>query len=117
MRRSLRRGCVLVAALALVAGACGGRDDDDDTSAGTSASTAASTTTAAGGGTTASTATGDTTATTADDGTAFGDAPWPCGPGDASGATEQGVTDTEIRIASGDDRGFVNAPGLNHQMG
>ncbi|MFN3217532.1 MAG: ABC transporter substrate-binding protein [Acidimicrobiales bacterium] len=52
----------------------------------------------------------------ADDAPVFGDAPLPCGPGDASGATDQGVTDTTITIGAGDDRGFAAAPGLNQEM-
>ena len=43
----------------------------------------------------------------------FGDIDWPCGPGSASGATDQGVTDSEILIGGGDDRGFVGSLGLN----
>jgi hypothetical protein len=43
----------------------------------------------------------------------FGDLDWPCGPGDASGSTDQGVTDEMILIGGGDDRGFVGALGLN----
>lgn len=43
----------------------------------------------------------------------FGDLEWPCGPGDASGATDQGVTDDSILIGGGDDRGFAAALGLN----
>ncbi len=43
----------------------------------------------------------------------FGDIEWPCGPGSASGATDQGVTDSEILIGGGDDRGFVGSLGLN----
>ena len=39
-----------------------------------------------------------------------------CGPGDAKGATDQGVTDTGITIGYGDDAGFPQSPGLNHQM-
>ena len=34
----------------------------------------------------------------------FGDLEWPCGPGSASGATDQGVTDESILIGGGDDR-------------
>ncbi|MFN3217531.1 MAG: ABC transporter substrate-binding protein [Acidimicrobiales bacterium] len=51
-----------------------------------------------------------------DDAAMFGDLPLPCGPGDASGATDQGVTDTTITIGAGDDRGFASSPGLNEQM-
>lgn len=47
----------------------------------------------------------------------FGDLPSPCGPGSAKGATAQGVTDTEIRIGYGDDRGFTAAPGLGEENG
>ena len=43
----------------------------------------------------------------------FGNLEWPCGPGDAVGATDQGVSDDRIVIGGGDDRGFVGAPGLN----
>jgi len=43
----------------------------------------------------------------------FGDLVWPCGPGEATGATDQGVTDDLILIGGGDDRGFVGALGLN----
>ena len=46
----------------------------------------------------------------------FGDLASPCGPGDASGATAQGVTDTSITIGYGDDAGFPTSPGLNHEM-
>ena len=46
----------------------------------------------------------------------FGTLESPCGPGDATGATDQGVTDTEITIGYGDDAGFQSSPGLNHQM-
>ncbi len=47
----------------------------------------------------------------------FGTLESPCGAGDASGATDQGVSDTEIRIGYGDDRGFAKSPGLNKEMG
>src|SRR4051794_29035141 len=42
--------------------------------------------------------------------------PSPCGKGDAKGDTDQGVTDDAIKIGYGDDAGFTNAPGLNHEM-
>ena len=51
-----------------------------------------------------------------DEAAMFGNAPMPCGPGDASGATDQGVTDTTITIGAGDDRGFASSPGLNAEM-
>jgi ABC-type branched-subunit amino acid transport system substrate-binding protein len=49
--------------------------------------------------------------------TTFGDLPTPCGEGDAKGATDQGITDTEIQIGYGDDRGFTYAPGLSEEVG
>jgi ABC-type branched-subunit amino acid transport system substrate-binding protein len=83
----------LLAALALVASACGGGRDD------------------AGPTETAAPAGEEEEATTA-----FGDLASPCGPGDASGATDQGVTDTSITIGYGDDAGFTGAPGLNQEQ-
>ncbi|GAA0941634.1 ABC transporter substrate-binding protein [Actinocorallia libanotica] len=47
----------------------------------------------------------------------FGTLASPCGAGDAKGATAQGVTDSEIVIGYGDDRGFAQSPGLNKDMG
>jgi Periplasmic binding protein len=47
----------------------------------------------------------------------FGTLASPCGPGNATGATQQGVTDTSIRIGYGDDRGFTGSPGLDQEMG
>jgi hypothetical protein len=49
--------------------------------------------------------------------TKFGTLPTPCGPGSAKGATDQGVTDTSIHIAYGDDRGYSGSPGLDQEMG
>ncbi|GAB2638992.1 ABC transporter substrate-binding protein [Prescottella soli] len=46
----------------------------------------------------------------------FGTLASPCGKGDAKGATDQGVSDTEIKIGYGDDRGFAKSPGLNKEM-
>ncbi|MFD6893140.1 ABC transporter substrate-binding protein [Rhodococcus sp. NPDC060086] len=47
----------------------------------------------------------------------FGTLESPCGAGDAAGGTDQGVTDTEIRIGYGDDSGYTKSPGLNKEMG
>ena len=47
----------------------------------------------------------------------FGTLPSPCGKGHATGATDQGVTDSTINIAYGDDRGFSGSPGLDQEMG
>jgi hypothetical protein len=67
--------------------------------------------------TTPSTAGAATATTAAAAAQTFGTLPSPCGPGTAKGATDQGVTDTAIHIAYGDDRGFAGAPGLNKEMG
>jgi ABC-type branched-subunit amino acid transport system substrate-binding protein len=84
----------VVAVLSLIASACGdGRSDSgDDNNGGT-----------------------DTTEASTDSGQ-FGDLASPCGEGDATGATAQGVTDTEITIGYGDDAGFQTSPGLNAEM-
>jgi hypothetical protein len=88
-----------VAAVAsLAAGAC--------SSSRGSSSSASSPTTGGGGNTTAAPAAN-----------MFGTLPSPCGSGSAKGATEQGVTDTSIHIAYGDDRGFSGSPGLDQEMG
>ncbi len=75
--------------------------------------------TACGGGRSSSSGDPDsstqTTATAASAGT-FGSLSEVCGPGSASGATDTGVTDSEITIGYGDDAGFTQSPGLNHQM-
>jgi ABC-type branched-subunit amino acid transport system substrate-binding protein len=47
----------------------------------------------------------------------FGTLPSPCGKGSATGATDQGVTNSTINIAYGDDRGFSGIPGLDQEMG
>jgi hypothetical protein len=49
--------------------------------------------------------------------TSFGTLPSPCGKGHATGTTDQGVTNTTINIAYGDDRGFSGQPGLDQEMG
>ena len=40
----------------------------------------------------------------------------PCGEGDASTASAQGVTADQITIGYGDDAGYAAAPGLNHHQ-
>ena len=47
----------------------------------------------------------------------FGTLPSPCGKGHSTGATDQGVTNSTINIAYGDDRGFSGSPGLDQEMG
>ncbi|MFE1781703.1 ABC transporter substrate-binding protein [Streptomyces sp. NPDC059506] len=92
--RKTVRGAALVALLALTVPACatdrGGSDAVPGNAAGDSATAAAE---------------------------KFGTLDSPCGEGDAKGATDKGVTDTEIRIGYGDDRGFSQSPGLNKEMG
>ncbi|NPC98150.1 ABC transporter substrate-binding protein [Nocardioides sp. zg-DK7169] len=87
---------VVAASLLLVATACGTDRDEEDPSAGeeTTAAAAANLPT-------------DT----------FGDLEAPCGDGDASGATDPGVTDETITIGYGDDKGYPATPGLNQEMG
>jgi len=49
----------------------------------------------------------------------FGDLPSPCGRASASSAStasEQGVTATSITIGYGDDAGYPQSPGLEHEM-
>ncbi len=87
---------MLVTALAIVLAACGS-NRGTDAAAGTT--TSSPSTTAGGPGKT------------------FGTLASPCGPGSASGATDTGVTDSEIKIAYGDDKGATAVPGLNKEMG
>jgi hypothetical protein len=47
----------------------------------------------------------------------FGTLPSPCGKGKATGSTDQGVTNSTINVAYGDDRGFSGLPGLDQEMG
>ncbi len=46
----------------------------------------------------------------------FGDLKAVCGPGDAKGATAQGVTDTEITVGTMSDPGNTIVPGLNQEL-
>jgi ABC-type branched-subunit amino acid transport system substrate-binding protein len=65
----------------------------------------------------ATTTTGQSAAAGGTASSTFGDLASPCGKGDAKGATDQGVTDSTISIGYGDDRGFAQSPGLNHEIG
>jgi ABC-type branched-subunit amino acid transport system substrate-binding protein len=97
-----RRTAALAAgvSLALIGAACSGHGSSSSTTAPpTTAAAAATTTTAAGPGP------GD-----------FGTLKAVCGPGTASGATDKGVTDTEIRAATMSDPGNTAVPGLNIEM-
>lgn len=98
-RRTLAKtGTAVALLLALVTGCSGTRAPSTEAGPGSagSASTAAPATTAA---------------------QSFGTLPSPCGPGDAKGATDQGVSNSSIRIGYGDDRGFAQSPGLNRAIG
>lgn len=90
-RQGFRLG-VVTAALVLVTGACSSDRSDDPEDEGSTAAADLPT-------------------------DKFGDLESPCGEGDASGATEQGVTDDSIAIGFGDDSGYANSPGLNEEMG
>jgi ABC-type branched-subunit amino acid transport system substrate-binding protein len=97
MPMSRSRAFVLVIALTVltsVASACRGDD-----SAGVSSQTSAPPTTINGASQ-----------------TKFGDLPSPCGKGDARGATDQGVTDSGIRVGTMSDATASLQPGLNQEL-
>ena len=99
-----------VALLSLVAASCG-----------RSTSKASPTTTASSGATTTAAIVSTSAASTASTTAAPGPGDWGsikevCGKGDAKGATDKGVTDTEITIGSGADPGNTIIPGLNQGM-
>ena len=76
-------------------------------------SSSTSSTTAAGPATTAGAA--PTTAAAAGPGD-FGSLKAVCGPGNATGATDKGVTNTDIRVATMSDPGATVLPGLNIEL-
>ena len=94
-------GVLLIAALAGTA--CGGSKKEATTTADVSTETTAASlsesTAASGGGV------GD-----------FGDLAAVCGPGSAKGATEQGVTDSQIVVGTISDAGNTIIPGLNQEL-
>lgn len=98
MKRYRRMALALV--LVLVAASCSrsGSPSTESTSSGSTSSSAS------GGGDTALGNGG------------FGDIAKVCAPGDAKGATDKGVTDTEIHIATVTDKGFTGRSGLNKEM-
>lgn len=106
--RSRRRAVAAAAfaALALVATACSRSGDETETGGG------ASTTAATGDGATTSAPASESRL----DAGGFGDLEGVCQDGDASGATDVGVTDTQIQIGSFTDKGFSARPGLNEEM-
>jgi hypothetical protein len=85
--------------LALIGTACSGHSSSSSSTTATTQAAAATTTTAAGPGP------GD-----------FGTLKGVCGPGTASGATDKGVTDTQIRVATMSDPGNTAVPGLDIEL-
>jgi ABC-type branched-subunit amino acid transport system substrate-binding protein len=105
VRHTWLRGFAALAAFAVVAASCSSDRGDDPT--------ATADDDESGGG--------DTTAAENGEGGAveFGDLPSPCGDAEEgagpAGATDQGVTDSQIVIGYGDDAGFTVSPGLSHE--
>jgi hypothetical protein len=93
MERFTRRVVGSAVALVLIASACGGR------SSGSKASGSGATTGTSGS------ASGD-----------FGTLKAVCGPGNAKGATDPGVTDTSISVATMADPGATIRPGLDQEL-
>jgi ABC-type branched-subunit amino acid transport system substrate-binding protein len=127
MRAHRRSFVVGLTLLAVIASACGSDRDDNAADSTTTAPAAETTTAPSTDATTADSGTGtetsapaveETTAPAADVET-FGDLPWPCGPAveeNTDDGSEVGVTADSVTIATGDDAGFVSAPGLNHEQ-
>jgi ABC-type branched-subunit amino acid transport system substrate-binding protein len=121
--RVARVACV-VALTASVAVGCGRDDDDDSAAAGDTAATEVDTT-AASDTTAAESAATDAVDTTVAEATTtteagpvpgtFGTLEGICGPGDASGATARGVTDTEIHIGVMGDPTNTVLPGIGQE--
>ncbi len=107
-----RSAIVSVAILSLVAASCG--RSDSKTATPTAASTTAAVTTTAPSPADSSTTAASTASTTAAPSLGdYGDLKDVCGKGDAKGATDQGVTDTEIVLGAGADPGNTILPGLD----
>lgn len=98
-RRRVAAGILVL--LALSAAACSRGDDEVEAGATTTAGGSTDTTSAAASGLGAG---------------AFGDLENVCQDGDASGATDVGVTDDSIQVGSFTDKGFTARPGLNEEM-
>ena len=103
VRRLLRGAGVAVVVLCLAAAGCGARDGDGEDAAGADEAT---TTTDAAAATTTTEVTGPGD---------FGSMEGLCGPGDASGATARGVTDTEIHIGTMGDPTNTVLPGIGQE--
>ena len=102
MKRRLASLIAMVTALALLAGACGTRLSDQEIEAAAGSQNGAATGSASSG-----------PSTTPEGGATFGTIASPCGPGNAKGATDVGVTDSEIHIVTIADPGNTAKPGLN----
>jgi len=102
VKRTRTRSSIL--ALLLVAGAACSRGDDSTETGGEEEATTTSAPDGEGGD-----------PTSIDEG-GFGDLEAVCQDGDASGATANGVTDTEINVGTMTDKGFTGAQGLNKEM-
>lgn len=102
---STARRAVGVLLLAALAGtACGGSKND------------ASTTTVASSAETTAVPGADSTGAASGGAGDFGDLVGVCGPGSAKGATEQGVTDSQIVVGTISDPGNTIIPGLNQEL-
>ena len=93
----LKRVALAIVCVALIATACSRGDDSSSSSDD------------------ATTTTGSDSANAAKSAD-FGDLKDVCQPGNAKGATAQGVTDSTIRVATFSDRGFTGRPGLNQEL-
>ncbi len=117
MARKQLRLVAAIAVFAMIAVSCSkDREATPVTTAAAPQSTAAATT--APGDTVAPGIT-DAPTTTVPALPSFGDAAWPCGPGNGANTdtgNEQGVTADEVRIATGDDAGYAGSPGLSHEI-
>jgi ABC-type branched-subunit amino acid transport system substrate-binding protein len=102
MKRRLAALIAMVTALTLLAGACGTRLSDQEIKAAAGSQNGPATGVPPAGPSTAP-----------DGGATFGTIASPCGPGDAKGATDVGVTDTEIHVVTIADPGNTAKPGLN----
>lgn len=101
VRLRLSKLLATVVVLTLVAGACTRSNNEGKTGV-------PSTEQASGGS-----GTGENTVAGAGN---FGDLKGVCGPGDATGATDQGVTDKSIQVGTISDPGFAGRPGLNQEL-
>jgi hypothetical protein len=100
-RRAVRTGRVAVAIAIAALGAPTACGRSSNTPAGSDGTT----TNPSSGASTTAAAKGD-----------FGTLKGICGPGDAKGATQKGVTDTEIRVGTTADPGAAAVPGLEQEF-